>query len=35
MDKGAIYRELEECLCTAAEYDELMAGKAVKDRFPG
>lgn len=35
MDKAAIYRELEQCLCTAAEYDELMAGKAVKDRFPG
>jgi len=35
MDKGDIYHQLEECLCTATEYDEFIAGKPVKDRFPG
>lgn len=34
LDKGTIYRELEECLCTAPEFEAMQNGAFVKDRFP-
>ncbi|PZR28389.1 MAG: GTP-binding protein [Citrobacter freundii] len=33
LDKGKIYRELEECLCTGAEFEAMEKGAFVKDRF--
>lgn len=34
LDKGAIYRELEECLCIETEFEAMQKGAFVKDRFP-
>lgn len=34
LDKGAVYAELENCLCNAAEVEAMLSGATFKDRFP-
>lgn len=34
LDKGTIYKELENCLCNTAEVEAMLKGESFKDRFP-